>query len=133
MKNLLKIFILTAFIALPLFTLAQRDSLQNPSAEHKARAMAQRFQEDLQLTQLQADQVYTLALNRLENIKLNKADPARFEKANQQALEKLPTILTKQQLEKYNALRSEAKKQKADYLKQNPGYNPSDEDLELDF
>ena len=133
MKTPVQTLILLALTISPLLACAQRDSLQNPSYEHKARAMAQCFQEDLQLTQAQTDKLYDLALNRLENIKLNKTDPTRYDKANNLALEKLTAILTKQQWEKYQTLRTDAKKQKAEYLKQNPAYKPSDEDLELDF
>lgn len=75
-----------------------------------------------------------LAQERFDNLKLeNPDDLSRFEKVNQKAWAKLSTILTKDQYDKYMALRAETKKQKEESLKANPNFKFSNQDIELDF
>jgi hypothetical protein len=121
-------------LTVPTLAFAQRDSLRMAMTSYKAKAIAARMAEDLQLTPAQTNAIEKLALERFHNLKLeNQNDAARFERANQKAAPKLRAILTQEQHEKYQAMRADAKKQKAEHLKQNPAYKASDEDFELDF
>lgn len=134
MKKPVQTFTLLVLLAAPCLVIAQRDTLQNPSAQHKAKAIAARMAEDLQLTPAQTTATEQLALERFQNLKLeNPTDETRFERVNEKALPKLATILTKAQYEKYMALRADAKKQKDDFLQKTPNYRFSDTDKEMDF
>jgi hypothetical protein len=134
MKKSIKTLTFALFIALPVLALAQRDSPQNPSAQHKAKAIAVRMAEDLQLTPAQTTATEQLALERFQNLKLeNPTDENRFQRVNDKALHKLATILTKAQYERYQALRADLKMQKDDFLRKNPNHRFSDAYMELDF
>ena len=79
MKKPVQTLIFSICLIVPGLALAQPDTVQNPSAQHKAKAIAMRMAEDLQPTLAQTNAVEQLALERFQNLKLeNPADETRF-------------------------------------------------------
>ncbi|MEJ7645768.1 MAG: hypothetical protein WKF87_14330 [Chryseolinea sp.] len=65
--------------------------------------------------------------------KKSVADANRWESVNAPARQKLASILTTEQYQRYLQLKQETQNQKQEFAKKNPNYQFSDDDKELDF
>jgi len=136
MLTLPKIILLNGmffFAICPLF--AQSDTLKIPSHKEKSAAMSERMQRELSLSPKQVQQVQQLLDERFNNLTKATNNNVSLDKVNEQARQKLSTILTKEQFSLYLTTRAETKKQKDQHLKnsQSPSSTLLTEDKELDF
>src|SRR5690606_20173068 len=109
----------------------------------KALALADRFEREVDLTAKQKEKVYTVLLERsLQWEKsVNKATKAdrhkQAEKINAKAWKDVNKVLTEEQKQLYRKLREEGKQQKglrqAVWGEKSETFEPTDEDLEMDF
>lgn len=110
-----------------------QDTLKIANAKQKAIEIASRMEYELSLSSTQKKQVESIAETRfLELAKATQTDASRL-KINQKAWSKLSTILSKDQYEKYLTLRAELRQKKEEFLRSNPSYQFSKDDLDLDF
>ncbi len=114
---------------------AQRgDTLHTKSYQVKSEAVVSCLERELSLNQKQLVQIQKLGDERFSTLqKTSTTDASRWESVNVPARQKLATILTKEQYDRYLHMRQETQKQKDESLKKNLGYAFSDEDRELDF
>jgi hypothetical protein len=111
---------------------AQTDTLKTSSLQTRSEAVAFKLKNDLALTDAQALQVIDLAKERILLLR-KQSSQSDIQSINIQERQKLSSILTKEQYDKFLLLRASDKKQKDDYLKANPNFKFSQEDQELDL
>jgi hypothetical protein len=127
MKISLCIFFTCLFFTAPV--LAQKDTLKVASLTDKADAMTAKLTHELSLNDAQRQEVYNLLFSRLEKLK-NGED---IRTVNNQTRNQFTALLATPQLDLYIKLREETRKQKDEFLRNNPGYRFSREDEEMDF
>jgi len=140
-KKIFSLVVLALFYFFPSIVGAQTDTLRQAGVREKSIAMTDRLQRELSLADEQRDQVLIVIQERFHDLsdkassekEEGKRNEQRFTRANEKALRSLRYILTTEQYNRYQDLRSETKKQKDAFLKAHPGHRFSDEDLELDF
>jgi hypothetical protein len=115
-------------------TLLAQDTLQVATPRQKAEVVTLRMERELSLTENQTQRVSVIVLERFETLQKGTSNKTKqLTAANDNAVKKLAGVLTTQQLTLYNQIKGENKKQKDDFLKKNPNYKFSNEDIELDF
>ncbi|MEM9680861.1 MAG: hypothetical protein AAF901_11110 [Bacteroidota bacterium] len=107
-----------------------QDSLATTHTE-RIQFLTKRLGTELALSPDQKKEVNTLFKQRYAEKERSKGQS--FKAMNSNALIRLEQILDKEQYQKYLKLKEERKRQKAEYLKDNPNYKFSKEDEELDF
>ncbi len=110
------------------------DTLRTKNYTLKSEVVARRLERELSLAPKQVSQVQKLMEERFSALqKKSVADASRWESVNVPAREKLASILTTEQYQRYLQLMQETQNQKQEFVKKNPNYQFSDEDKELDF
>lgn len=107
-----------------------QDSLATTHTE-RIQFLTERLGTELALSPDQKKEVSVLLEQRYTEKERSKGQS--FKAMNTAAYTRLKQILNKQQYKKYLTLKEERKRQKAEYLKDNPNYKFSEEDEELDF
>ena len=135
MNTILKPLALTLiFIGGGFYSSIAQDSLQVATSQHKTEVVALRMEQELSLSKNQTQRVSVILMERFETLKqANSNKTKQLASANDVAVKKLAGVLTAQQLAQYNQIRSETKKQKDEYLKNNPTYKFTDQEKEMDF
>jgi hypothetical protein len=79
MKKTRKSIAFAVFISVPVLVLAQPDTLQTPSAQHKAKSIGAGIAEDLHMNVTQTNATEQLALERFQRLKMeNSTDDTRL-------------------------------------------------------
>lgn len=110
------------------------DTLRTKNYALKSEVVARRLERELSLAPKQVSQVQKLMDERFPALqKKSVADANRWESVNAPARQKLASILTTEQYQRYLQLKQETQNQKQEFAKKNPNYQFSDDDKELDF
>jgi hypothetical protein len=126
--------LILGFVICAVSSVFAQDSLKVATSQQKTEAIAARMKQELALTNDQTQRIAAIVLERFDALKQNTNDKAtQLTDANAVAAKKIAGVLTAQQPAQYNEIKSETKRQKEEFLKQNPAYKFTEQEKEMDF
>lgn len=113
------------------------DTVENKTIDIKAQYITNKIADEITLTSLQEQKIFEINKERLMAIAILRSSSnfsiSKLEKINNAAIAKFIISLTAEQKTLLLTLTADLKAAKERYLKENPGYTFSEEDLELSF